>query len=125
MSYRGNSWMMCAYYQGNLYYDAYFGGITPETESMYTAGNYTNLTLATAYYQKALAAAKNDEHRAMASLMLYVIGNPEDYNNYHYWGDEEKEKHEPGDYLLDFYGKYKDTKVFRKFSCPELEQYLK
>ncbi|MFP9100764.1 hypothetical protein ACLI09_17070 [Flavobacterium sp. RHBU_24] len=125
LSYRGNAWTVSAYYQGNLYYDAYFGAITTEKESKYTAGNYTNLTLAAAYYQKALAAAKNDEHRAMASLMLYVIGNPEDYNNDYYWEEEAKPKHEPGDYLLDFYGRYKDTKVFKRFSCPELEQYLK
>lgn len=123
MSYRGNSWLMEAYYQGYMYYDAYFGEIAPKRAEGYTAGNYKNFTLAKHYYKKALATAKSDEHRAMASLMLYVINNPGDYES-RYWGEEIK-KHEPGDYLNDFYGKYKNTKVFKRYSCPELEYYLK
>ncbi|WP_162926955.1 hypothetical protein [Flavobacterium psychrotrophum] len=123
LSYRGNSWLMQSYYQGYMYYDAYFGKIAPKKEEGYMAGNYKNFTLAKYYYKKALDTAKSDEHRAMASLMLYVINNPGDYES-RYWGEEVK-KHEPGDYLNDFYGKYKNTKVFKRYSCPELEYYLK
>ena len=122
MSYMGNAWMMVAYSQGNIYYSTVFGDMA-QAEKKYGNGNYLNLTSAVKYYNKAINAAKNDEQRAMASLMLYVCSNEKDYTNYYYW--EKPPKHAPGIWLTDFYGKYNKTVTFKRYSCPELEWYLK
>ncbi len=121
-SYMGNAWFMCAYYQGNMWWEISFGSLYSNKEQ-YSNGNYANLTLAKQYYLKALKVAKNNEQRAMATLMLYVYNNKDDYNNTYYW--EEPKKHLPGKWLNDFYGVYKNTETFKQYSCPSLEYYLK
>lgn len=123
ISYMGNAWMMVTYSQGSVYHDIIFGA-TQNAKLSFCNGNYANLTTAIKYYKKALLAAKNDEQRAMASLMLYACSNKEDYGNQYYYDDKLK-KHEPGKWLIDFYSKYKNTATFKRYSCPDMEYHLK
>jgi len=118
----GNAWIMLSYYQGNIYYETIFGSMG-KAEQNYNGGNYLNRNVAAKYYKMAFIAAKDDEQRAMASLMLYVCSNESDYSNTYYW--EKPAKHPPGKWLNEFYGKYNNTATFKRYSCPDLEYYLK
>nr|WP_322624791.1 hypothetical protein [uncultured Flavobacterium sp.] len=120
--YLGNAWFMCAYYQGNEYWQVEFGSLA-KNKRKYGNGNYANLTTARAYYLKAYNVATNNEQRALATLMLHVCERNFDYTSDFSWSDEEVFK--PTDWVKRFYGTYATTKTFKQYSCPNLEMYLK
>ena len=121
-SYRGNAWFMSTYYQGSVGREVTFGSLLTN-KKQYSSGNYAQLTLAHNYYMKAFKAATNNEQRAMAVLMLHTC---ERYYNYRQnYSLEEKRIYKPTRWVKDFYGKYSNTATFKRYSCPDLEYYLK
>lgn len=120
--YLGNAWFMCAYYQGNEYWQVDFGSLA-KSKQKYGNGNYANLTTAREYYLKAYNAAKNNEQRALAALMLHVCDRSFDYTSDFGWSD--KKAFKSTDWIRQFYGTYATTRTFKQYSCPNLEMYLK
>lgn len=121
MSYRGSHWLMVSYFQGNLYYDAAYGDME-KAKKTFSGGNYTDLTLARQGYAKAYKAATNREQKAMAALMLHVCDKHAVSDPYSL---EEDEKLVADRWVREFYKEYKNTATFKRYSCPELELYLK
>jgi hypothetical protein len=121
-SYRGNAWFMNTYYQGSVGREVTFGSLFTN-KKQYSSGNYTHLTLAHNYYMKAFKAATNNEQRAMAVLMLHACERNSDYTQNYPW--EEKVVYKPTRWVKDFYGKYNSTATFKRYSCPDLEYYLR
>lgn len=127
VSYFGNAWMMVSYGQSSGYsgdYTEYFrlGEVSKDYKSFFQKENYYKLSLAKEYYQKALVSNATKEQKAMASLMIHIC-DYEIFNFYLVYGSEEKFK--PGKEIFDFYSTYKDTKFFKQFSCPLLEDFVK
>jgi hypothetical protein len=128
-SYWGNSWMMTCYGKGSeeeFYYSSdYQFGSNFKQRRGYQEGNYFKCTIAKKYYEKALEFAKNDEQRAMASLMIHCCKEAE-YDFYYYTNEENKKivAYAPGKELFDFYNRYTTTAIFRKFQCPQMEHYI-
>ncbi|MFP9115455.1 hypothetical protein ACLI1A_16070 [Flavobacterium sp. RHBU_3] len=120
--YLGSAWFMCAYYQGNEYWQVDYGSLAKD-KLKYGNGNYANLTTASNYYLKAYKAAKNNEQRALAALMLHVCERSFDYTSDFSWLD--KKIYKSNNWVQQFYGEYSKTKVFNRYNCPELELYLK
>jgi len=127
-SYWGNSWMMLSYSNSSVDEelndnDYLYGRQYPQRQKM-QMGNYYNCTLAKQYYTKALKSATNDEQKAMASLMIHVC----EYDAYlaSLVGKEydETKRYIPGISLKKFYSDYKETNVFKTFSCPLLEDFI-
>ncbi len=122
----GNSWMMTSYEQSDASYNDYIYGDSNEKKKKYGLGNYLNLTLAKQYYQKALQLSKNKEQKAVCSLMLFEC----DYYNYGSQGSTIVNGvfvppiFKPGLEIYAFNTIYADTKVFEKFNCPLLEQFI-
>jgi hypothetical protein len=123
----GNAWMMTSYEQSGGSYNDYIYGDSIENQKKYGLGNYFYLTLAKDYYQKALQLSKNKEQKAVCSLMLFEC----DYYNYSTIpsiigldGIAIAPKFKPGQEIYDFNSIYADTKVFKKFNCPLLEQFI-
>lgn len=124
VSYLGNSWMMTAYdwTSGESYIDYIYGDNT-EIEKKYQNGNYYNLTMAKLYYQKALQMSKNNNEKALASLMIFECNYYDFYANYVY-SDQEKVLFKAGQELHDFYSVYSRTANFKKYNCPLLDSYI-
>lgn len=129
-SFYGNSWMMINYSNSSYYYDLadygdyIFGESYPQRKLMQD-GNYYKCTVARKYYQKALEYAKNDEQKAMASLMIHCCRENEYYFDLENVGENVKlPPFKVGKELFDFYNKYSNTDVFSKYSCPRLEMYI-
>jgi hypothetical protein len=123
----GNAWMMTSYEQSGGSYNDYIYGDSLENQKKYSLGNYFYLTLAKDYYQKALQLSKNKEQKAVCSLMIFEC----DYYNYSTIpsiigldGVAIAPKFKPGREIYDFNSIYADTKVFKKFNCPLLEQFI-
>ena len=122
----GNAWMMTSYEQSERSYNDYIYGDSSENEKKYGLGNYLYLNLAKNYYKKALELSKNKEQKAVCSLMIFEC----DYYNFASLGYEEIEGvsvpriFKPGREIYDFNSIYADTKVFIKFNCPLLEQFI-
>lgn len=127
VSYFGNSWMMVNYAQSSSYshdYTTYYilGKDSKGYRLFFQKENYYKLSLAKEYYQKVLSSNATNEQKAMASLMIHIC----DYNNFNYSRDcYSKEVFKPGNEIFDFYSKYKNTAVFKQFSCPLLESFVK
>jgi hypothetical protein len=124
VSYLGNSWMMLAYdwTSGESYIDYIYGDNT-EVEKKYQNGNYYNLTMAKLYYEKALQMSKNNNEKALASLMIFECNYYDFYANYVY-SDQEKAPFKAGQELHDFYSVYSKTANFKKYNCPLLNSYI-
>jgi hypothetical protein len=124
VSYLGNSWMMTAYEwtSGESYIDYIYGDNT-EAEKKYQNGNYYNLTMAKLYYEKALKMSKNNNEKAMASLMIFECNYYDYYADYVY-SDQEVIKFKAGQELKDFYSVYSNTASFKKYNCPLLDSYV-
>ncbi len=122
----GNAWMMTSYQQSAGSYNDYIYGDSTENHKKYGLGNYLYLTLAKDLYQKALQLSKNKEQKAVCSLMIFEC----DYYNFSSLGYEDindvlvPRKFKPGREIYDFNTIYADTKVFKKFSCPLIEQFV-
>lgn len=124
VSYLGNSWMMTAYdwTSGESYIDYIYGDNT-EVEKKYQNGNYYNLTIAKMYYEKALKMSKNNNEKAMASLMIFECNYYDYYADYVY-SDQEVVKFKAGQELHNFYSVYSNTATFKKYNCPLLDSYV-
>jgi hypothetical protein len=118
--------MMTSYEQSAGSYNDYVYGDSVENQKKYGLGNYLYLTLSKQYYQKALQLSTNKEQKAVCSLMIFEC----DYYNFSALGFEEVDgvqvprKFKPGREIYDFNSIYADTKVFKKFNCPLLEQFI-
>jgi hypothetical protein len=125
VSYLGNSWMMVAYdwTSGESYVD-YVYGDNSEIEKTYQKGNYYNLTMAKMYYEKALKMSKNNNEKAMASLMIFECNYYSYYDNMVSSEEEDKNPFKAGKELVNFYSVYKTTATFKKYNCPMLEEFI-
>lgn len=123
LSYAGSYWGMVSYYQGSVYYTVNFGDMQKQKEA-FQSGNYAKLTLAKSWYTKAYKTAKNKEQKAMAALMLHVCERVSDFTEHYYWGTKPR-NWVPDNWVVAFYRDFKGTNTFKKFSCPEMEMYLK
>ena len=118
----GNSWMMTSYELSGGSYNDYVYGDSSENKKKYGLGNYLSLNLAKEYYQKAFQLSKNNEQKAACSLMIFEC----DYNNSNnFYVDGILKNFKFGNEIYDFNSIYKNTKVFAKYNCPLLEQFLK
>jgi hypothetical protein len=119
----GNAWMMTSYEQSGGSYNDYIYGDSLENQKKYGIGNYLNLNLAKEYYQKALLASTNKEQKAVCSLMLFECDY---YNNSAFTYDKEGKFTVlyKGNAIKDFYSIYEDTKVFKKYNCLLLENFI-
>jgi hypothetical protein len=123
----GNAWMMTSYGMGSNfgdgYWDSVFGGNRFEHEKKYQKGNYLNCNLAKDYYQKVLFLSKNKEEKALASLMVFEC----EYVSYALTNNflgVENAKFKPGKEIYSFNSVYRDTKTFKKFNCPLLQDFI-
>ncbi|MFH6996814.1 hypothetical protein ACHRVZ_02715 [Flavobacterium sp. FlaQc-57] len=125
VSYLGNSWMMVAYdwTSGESYVD-YVYGDNSENEKAYQKGNYYGLTMARMYYEKALKMSKNNNEKALASLMIFECNYYNHYANIVSTEEEEKNPFKAGQELMNFYSLYKTTPTFKKYNCPLLEAFI-
>lgn len=125
VSYLGNSWMMLAYdwTSGESYVD-YVYGDNSENEKTYQKGNYYNLTMAKMYYEKALKMSKNNNEKALASLMIFECNYYNHYANIVSAEEEEKNPFKAGQELVNFYSVYKTTPNFKKYNCPLLKAFI-
>lgn len=125
VSYLGNSWMMVAYdwTSGESYID-YVYGDNSELEKTYQKGNYYGLTMAKMYYEKALKMSKNNNEKAMASLMIFECNYYGHYANMISTEEEAKNPFKAGKELVNFYSIYKTTPTFKKYNCPLLESFI-
>ena len=123
----GNAWMMTAYGTGSYFGDGYsdyvFGRSRSEREKKYQNGNYLNCNLAKNYYQKVLFLSKNKEEKAMASLMIFEC----DYVSFavttNFLGTENV-KFRPGKEIYSFNSVYRNTKTFKRYNCPLLQDFI-
>lgn len=128
VSYFGNSWMMSSYANNNYHdtdatSDYYFMTDTTERRKLFQNGNYYSCTMAKDFYKKVLENAKsNKEQKAMALLMIHICNENAFSFNQDY---DSKETYKAGKELYDFYSEYSDTKIFKRYSCPLLESYIK
>ncbi|MCD0469255.1 hypothetical protein [Flavobacterium sp. JAS] len=125
VSYLGNSWMMVAYdwTSGESYVDYVYGDNT-EIEKTYQKGNYYSLTMAKMYYEKALKMSKNNNEKALASLMIFECNYYGHYANIVSAEEEEKNPFKAGKELTNFYSLYKTTPTFKKYNCPLLMTFI-
>lgn len=125
VSYLGNSWMMVAYdwTSGESYVDYVYGDNT-EIEKTYQKGNYYSLTMAKMYYEKALKMSKNNNEKALASLMIFECNYYNHYANIISAEEEEKNPFKAGKELMNFYSLYKTTPTFKKYNCPLLKVFI-
>lgn len=125
VSYLGNSWMMVAYdwTSGESYVDYVYGDNT-EIEKTYHKGNYYSLTMAKMYYEKALKMSRNNNEKALASLMIFECNYYNHYANIISAEEEEKNPFKAGKELMNFYSLYKTTPTFRKYNCPLLKAFI-
>lgn len=125
VSYLGNSWMMTAYdwTSGESYVD-YVYGDNSENEKRYQKGNYYNLTMAKMYYEKALKMSKNNNEKALASLMIFECNYYNHYASIISAEEEEKNPFRAGQELINFYSVYKTTPTFKKYNCPLLKAFI-
>ncbi|WP_337965145.1 hypothetical protein [uncultured Flavobacterium sp.] len=125
VSYLGNSWMMVAYdwTSGESYVD-YVYGDNSDNEKTYQKGNYYSLTMAKMYYEKALKMSKNNNEKALASLMIFECNYYNHYANIISAEDEAKNPFKAGKELVNFYSVYKNTPNFRKYNCPLLREFI-
>lgn len=125
VSYLGNSWMMVAYdwTSGESYID-YVYGDNSELEKTYQKGNYYSLTMAKMYYEKALKMSKNNNEKALASLMIFECNYYGHYANIVSTEEEEKNPFKTGQELFNFYSVYKTTATFKKYNCPMLQSFI-
>lgn len=125
VSYLGNSWMMVAYdwTSGESYID-YVYGDNSELEKTYQKGNYYGLTMAKMYYEKALKMSKNNNEKAMASLMIFECNYYGHYANIVSAEEEAKNPFKAGKELVNFYSIYKTTPTFKKYNCPLLHSFI-
>ena len=123
----GNAWMMSSYELSAGSYNDYVYGDSTENQKKFGLGNYYYLNLSKDYYQKALRLSKNKEQKAVITLMVFEC----DYYNFSSLGYQEiagvqiPRKFNPGPEIYAFNTLYADTKVFQKFNCPLLEQFMK
>ncbi|WP_343617730.1 hypothetical protein [Flavobacterium sp.] len=122
VSYLGNSWMMSAYdwTSGNSYVD-YIYGDNSANEKKYQNGNYYHLKMAKLYYEKALKMSKNNNEKAMASLMIFECNY---YGYYADFIDDNRPAFKAGKELRDFYSVYSKTSIFKKYDCPLLSSFI-
>ncbi|CAI2767729.1 conserved protein of unknown function [Flavobacterium collinsii] len=126
VSYLGNSWMMTAYdWTSGASYVDYVYGDNSENEKKYQKGNYYNLKMAKMYYEKALKMSKNNNEKALASLMIFECNYYDHYANLVSAEEEEKNPFKAGQELFNFYSVYRKTTAFQKYNCPLLKAYLK
>jgi hypothetical protein len=119
----GNSWMMTSYEQSGGSYNDYVYGDSLENEKKYGLGNYLNLNLAKEYYLKALQLSNNKEQKAVCSLMIFECD---------YYNQSAYTFNEAGDFIIlykgneikNLYSIYKGTKVFDKYNCQLLENFI-
>jgi len=125
VSYLGNSWMMVAYdwTSGESYVDYVYGDNT-ENEKLYQKGNYYGLTMAKMYYEKALKMSRNNNEKALASLMIFECNYYSHYANLVSAEEEEKNPFKAGKELVNFYSVYKTTPTFKKYNCPLLQAFI-
>lgn len=125
VSYLGNSWMMVAYdwTSGESYVD-YVYGDNSENEKTYQKGNYYSLTMAKMYYEKALKMSKNNNEKALASLMIFECNYYNHYANIVSAEEEAKNPFKAGQELVNFYSVYKTTPTFKKYNCPLLQSFI-
>ena len=125
VSYLGNSWMMTAYdwSSGGSYVDYVYGENT-EKEKKYQNGNYHNLKMAKMYYEKAFKMSKNNNEKAMASLMIFECNYYNHYADLVSTEEEEKNPFKAGKELVNFYSIYKTTPTFKKYNCPLLKSFI-
>ena len=125
VSYLGNSWMMSAYdwTSGESYID-YVYGDNSEKEKTYQKGNYYGLAMAKLYYEKALKLSKNNNEKAMASLMIFECNYYGHYANMVSAEEEAKNPFKAGKELVNFYSIYKTTATFKKYNCPLLHSFI-
>jgi len=125
VSYLGNSWMMVAYdwTSGESYVDYVYGDNT-ENEKSYQKGNYYSLTMAKMYYEKALKMSKNNNEKALASLMIFECNYYSHYANLVSAEEEEKNPFKAGKELVNFYSVYKTTPTFKRYNCPLLQAFI-
>ncbi|QSW89545.1 hypothetical protein J0383_01715 [Flavobacterium endoglycinae] len=122
VSYLGNSWMMSAYdwTSGSSYVD-YIYGDNSANEKKYQNENYYNLKMAKLYYKKALKMSKNNNEKAMASLMIFECNY---YGYYADFIDDNRPAFKAGKELRDFYSVYSKTSIFKKYDCPLLSSFI-
>ncbi|MEG1024530.1 MAG: hypothetical protein RSF34_08680 [Flavobacterium sp.] len=125
VSYLGNSWMMTAYdwSSGGSYVD-YIYGDNAANEKKYQNGNYHNLKMAKMYYEKAFKMSKNNNEKAMASLMIFECNYYNHYADLVSTEEEEKNPFKAGKELVNFYSIYKTTPTFKKYNCPLLKSFI-
>ncbi|WP_316634670.1 hypothetical protein [uncultured Flavobacterium sp.] len=125
VSYLGNSWMMVAYdwTSGESYVD-YVYGDNSEIEKTYQKGNYYSLTMAKMYYEKALKMSKNNNEKAMATLMIFECNYYNHFANIVSAEEEEKNPFKAGQELVNFYSVYKTTPTFKRYNCPLLKAFI-
>ena len=119
----GNAWMMTSYEQSSGSYNDYIYGDSLENQKKFGLGNYFYLNLAKKYYQKALELSNSKEQKAVCSLMIFEC----DYYKFStsQTVDGVFPAFKPGNEIYDFNTIYADTKVFKKFNCPLLEQFVR
>ena len=125
VSYLGNSWMMVAYdwTSGESYVDYVYGDNT-QNEKSYQKGNYYSLTMAKMYYEKALKMSRNNNEKALASLLIFECNYYSHYANLVSAEEEEKNPFKAGKELVNFYSVYKTTPTFKKYNCPLLQAFI-
>ncbi len=119
----GNAWMMCNYEMSGGSYNDYIYGDSLENQKKYGLGNYLNLNLAKQYYKKALLASTNNEQKAVCSLMLFECDY---YNGSAFKYDKEGKfiSFYKSNEIKNLYSIYNKTKVFQKYNCPLLENFI-
>ncbi|MBL7887906.1 MAG: hypothetical protein JNL24_00045 [Bacteroidia bacterium] len=128
-SYWGNAWMMTCYGKGSeedYYYSSdYQFGSNFKQRRAYQEENYFKCTLAKKYYTKACELAINNEQKAMANLMIHCCKEAE-YDFYFITSEDDQKiaPYAPDNELIEFYKRFKNTDVFRKYKCPEMDQYI-
>lgn len=125
----GSSWMMTQYGKDNFYSDYVYEALPPQSVKEPLRQNYYTCSLAKYYYRKVLQVSKDKEQKALASLMLFECEfYTADADNY-YSSDmdyfEAKSKNMNLQSLRDFFTLYRNTKTFRQYHCPLLDEFMK
>lgn len=127
VSFFGNSWMMVSYgissYEDTDATSFYYYMADPAIRKKnFQNGNYYGCTIAKEYYKKVLENKKsNKEQKAMALLMIHICNE----NAFSFKEYDSKVTYKAGKELYEFYSDYSDTKIFKRYSCPLLESYIK
>lgn len=129
ISYWGNSWMMVSYdwsvNMDDYYLDAIYGRSGLKLKESYQSGNYLNCNLAKDYYKKALALSNNKEDKALAALMIFECEYYQYCKTINAYDVLNPIKFRPGREIIAFNSMYKNTEIYRLYSCPLTESFIK